>query len=69
VVDAKMQVGQLQALLVPLHLQIVGGPSENGVYSLGPASAPGDVENQVGALRAAPDVRFVEPVARGSDAP
>lgn len=69
VVDAKMQAGQLQALLVPLHLQIVGGPSENGVYSLGPASAPGDVGNQVSALRAASDVRFVEPVDRGSDAP
>ncbi|HEV3423858.1 MAG TPA: zf-HC2 domain-containing protein [Paraburkholderia sp.] len=69
VVDATMQAGQLQSLLVPLHLQIVGGPSENGVYSLGPASTPGDVERQVSALRAARGVRFVEPVAGGRDAP
>lgn len=66
VVDSTMQAGQLQSLLMPLHLQIVGGPSENGVYSLGPASTPGDVERQVSALRAARGVRFVEPVA-GSD--
>ena len=66
VVDPAMQAGQLQSLLVPLHLQIVGGPGENGVYSLGPASTPGDIERQVSALRAARGVRFVEPVA-GSD--
>lgn len=63
VVDPAMQAGQLQSLLVPLHLQIVGGPGENGVYSLGPASTPGDIERQVSALRAARGVRFVEPVA------
>lgn len=67
VLEPAMQVGQIQSLLVPLHLQIVAGPSENGVYSLGPASTPGDVERQVSALRAARGVRFVEPVA-GHDA-
>jgi anti-sigma factor RsiW len=69
VVDETMPAGRLQSLLVPLHLQVVGGPSDNGVYSLGPASAPGDVERQVNALRAAHGVRFVEPVGSGRDAP
>ncbi|SDI39347.1 zf-HC2 domain-containing protein [Paraburkholderia phenazinium] len=69
VVDATMPAGQLQALLVPLHLQIVGGPGENGVYSLAPVATPGDVERQVSALRTAQGVRFVEPVVKGGDAP
>ncbi|WP_338639637.1 hypothetical protein [Burkholderia pyrrocinia] len=30
-VDPSMTVGRLQSLLVPLHLEIVGGASENGV--------------------------------------
>ena len=71
VADPAMPVGRLQALLVPLHLQIVGGPSENGVYSLGPLVpvAPGDVARQLGVLRAAPGVRFAEPVGEGASGP
>jgi len=69
VVDATMPAGQLQSLLVPLHLQIVGGPGENGVYSLAPALVPGDIERQVNTLRAARGVRFVERVASSRDAP
>lgn len=65
VVDKSMSVGALQALLMPLHLQILGGPGESGVYSLGPTSARGKVADQVDALRAAPGVRFAEPVVQG----
>lgn len=68
VVDSAMSVSQLQTLLVPLHLQIVGGPGEMGVYSLAPIVAPGNVVRQVATLRAAPGVRFVEPVNEQSRA-
>lgn len=71
VVDESMRVGTLQSVLVPLHLQIVGGPSEHGVYSIGPSgpSGPegGDVEQQLSALRATPGVRFAEPVGGEHD--
>ena len=62
VADPAMPVGRLQALLAPLHLQIVGGPGENGVYSLAPTAGHADVAAQLSALRAAPQVRFAEPV-------
>ncbi|CAB3725390.1 zf-HC2 domain-containing protein [Paraburkholderia rhynchosiae] len=69
VADPAMPVGRLQALLVPLRLQIVGGPSENGVYSLAPVATPGDVAKQLAVLRAAPGVRFAEPVGEGAGGP
>lgn len=62
VADPAMPVGQLQALLLPLHLQIVAGPGENGVYSLAPTATHADLAAQLAALRAAADVRFAEPV-------
>jgi hypothetical protein len=67
VVDATMTAGKLQSLLLPLELQIVGGPNEDGVYLLHGVGGGRDVESAVTALRAAPGVRFVEPVgtARG----
>ncbi len=65
VVDPSMTVGKLQALLVPLHLQIVSGPNEDGVYSLGSLERGRSVESDVTALRAASGVRFVEPVGAG----
>lgn len=61
VVDPSMTASQLQALLVPLHLQIVAGPNEDGVYSLGVLGRGHDIEKDTAALRAAPGVRFVEP--------
>ncbi|MFL9860027.1 zf-HC2 domain-containing protein [Paraburkholderia madseniana] len=67
-VDPAMSVGQLQALLVPLHLQIVGGTGDNGVYSLAPVAAPGNLTGQRAVLRAARGVRFVEPVEEGNGA-
>jgi hypothetical protein len=70
VVDPATSVGQLQGLLAPLGLQIVAGPSDSGVYSLGSRAAESgrpalsaDIRRQIEALRAAPEVRFVEPVA------
>lgn len=62
VVDASMTAGELQALLVPRNLQIVGGPNEDGVYSLGALGQGHDIEKDVAALRATRGVRFVEPV-------
>ncbi|TAM85205.1 zf-HC2 domain-containing protein [bacterium] len=61
VVDPSMTAGKLQALLVALHLQIVAGPNEDGVYSLGVIGPGHDIEKDTAALRAAPGVRFVEP--------
>ncbi|RDV00422.1 zf-HC2 domain-containing protein [Trinickia dinghuensis] len=61
VVDPSMTAGKLQALLVSLKLQIVGGPNEDGVYSLGVLGRGHDIEKDIAALRAAPGVRFVEP--------
>lgn len=69
VADPAMPIGQLQGLLVPLHLQIVGGPSENGVYSLAPVVLPADVVKQLAALRAVPGIRFAEPVGEAAAAP
>lgn len=67
VVDATMSVGRLQALLTSLGLQIVGGPGANGIYSLAPAAGAGkaDLDKQIDTLRAAPGVRFAEPIEYG----
>lgn len=62
VVDPSMAVGKLQAVLVPLNLQIVGGPNEDGVYSLGALGRGHEVGKDIAALRAVAGVRFVEPV-------
>lgn len=69
VVDGAMTVGRLQELLASQQLQIVSGPGQNGVYSLAPIAAVGDVDAQVAALRAASGVRFAEPVADARSAP
>ncbi|KAE8753496.1 hypothetical protein FSO04_44890 [Paraburkholderia madseniana] len=63
VVDDAMTVGRLHALLESQQLEIVSGPGQNGVYSLAPVADAGDVSAQVAVLRAAPGVRFAEPVA------
>lgn len=64
VVDERMSVRELQALLVSLNLQIVAGPDANGVYSLAPLGATGSLDALAAALRAAPGVRFAEPIAQ-----
>lgn len=67
VLASDMRVGELQALLQANALQIVGGPSEAGVYSLAPLGNPADAATglpaQLARLRAMPGVRFAEPVA------
>ena len=66
VVDSRMTVGDLQALLVPLNLQIVAGPGEHGIYTIGPAGPGSDnPEQQIETLRAAHGVRFAEPITPG----
>lgn len=69
VVDSNVTVGQLQTLLVSLDLQIVGGPSKMGVYSLAPVHGHGNVSEQIAALRAATGVRFAEPVGGADNSP
>ncbi len=64
VVDEQMSVRDLQALLVSLKLQIVAGPDANGVYSLAPVGATASLDATAAALRAAPGVRFAEPIAQ-----
>jgi hypothetical protein len=64
VIDPSMPSGKLQSLLALSHLQILGGPSDSGVYSLGPTSASADVAKQLDTLRTASGVRFAEPVQR-----
>lgn len=67
VVDDTMPIGRLQALLTSLGLQIVGGPGANGIYSLAPAAGAGtaNLDRQIDTLRAAPGVRFAEPIEYG----
>ena len=58
-----LSLGELEDLLGRTRLQIVGGPSEAGVYSLAPlpgAAAP--MQPMLAQLRSHPGVRFAEPV-------
>jgi anti-sigma factor RsiW len=57
-----LSLGQLQTLLAQSQLQIVGGPSEAGVYSLAPRTAAADTGVALARLRADPGVRFAEPL-------
>lgn len=64
VLAPELSLSELQSLLGASHLQIVGGPSEAGVYDLAPRSPREDLGTAValGQLRAHPGVRFAEPV-------
>jgi hypothetical protein len=61
-------LAEFQQLLEQSHLQIVGGPSEAGVYSLAPVAPAKEAMNKdatartLAQLRAHPAVRFAEPV-------
>jgi hypothetical protein len=57
-----LTLGQVQTLLTQSQLQIVGGPSEAGVYSLAPRTAAADTGAALARLRADPGVRFAEPL-------
>jgi hypothetical protein len=56
-------IGDLQALLVGHGLVIVSGPTEAGVFTLGPAAAqpPRDLDALAAELRRSPAVAFAEP--------
>jgi hypothetical protein len=62
---------QMQSLLAAAHLQVVSGPSEAGVWSLGPAAEPSQAATATALrqLRADPSVRFAEPIAASPPEP
>jgi hypothetical protein len=64
VLAPELSLAQLQDLLGESHLQIVGGPSEAGVYSLAPRSLREDLGTPavLAQLRRHAGVRFAEPV-------
>ena len=62
VLAPELRLGEMQVLLERSRLQIVGGPSDAGVYSLAPLSSGGDTQAALALLRAHPGVRFAEPV-------
>ncbi len=69
VLDPALSVGELQAMLAELRLQIVAGPSAAGVYSLAPealASSAGTAQT-VSKLRSRTGVRFAEPTDGGTE--
>jgi hypothetical protein len=55
----------MQTLLNGAGLQIVAGPSEAGVFSLGlrPSYQPVSRQAALAFLRSSPQVRFAEPIA------
>jgi anti-sigma factor RsiW len=57
-----MTLGELQALLERAHLQIAGGPSADGVYTLALESPKDDAKQALLTLRAHPGARFAEPL-------
>ena len=71
VLAPELSLGELQALLGRSRLQIVGGPSEAGVYTLAPLSARAEDDPQaaLAVLRSHPGVRFAEPVDSAPRAP
>ncbi|MDG0025442.1 hypothetical protein [Trinickia sp. Y13] len=69
VVDERMSVHDLQTLLISRNLQIVAGPDASGIYSLAPLGATASLDAVAAALRAAPGVRFAEPVAQAPSGP
>ncbi len=69
VVDERMSVRDLQTLLISRDLQIVAGPDASGIYSLAPLGATASLDAVAAALRAAPGVRFAEPVAQAPSGP
>jgi hypothetical protein len=69
VLDPALSLGDLQAMLAELRLQIVAGPSAAGVFSLAPeANAPSASTAQtVSKLRSRTGVRFAEPTDGGTE--
>jgi anti-sigma factor RsiW len=57
---SSLTLGDLHMLLAQAHLQIVAGPSSDGVYSLALQSSADDVNQALLAVRAHPAARFAE---------
>ena len=65
VLAPELSIGAMQQVLRRTQLQIVSGPTEAGVYTLGAvsgAAARPDLPVLLAQLRAQPGVRFAEPV-------
>lgn len=71
VLDPALSLGDLQAMLAELRLQIVGGPSSAGVFSLAPEAGATSVTTAqtVSMLRSRAGVRFAEPTHGGTERP
>ena len=69
VLDPALSVGELQAMLAELRLQIVAGPSAAGVYSLAPeaGASSASTAQTVSKLRSRTGVRFAEPTDGGTE--
>jgi Putative zinc-finger len=69
VLDPALSLGDLQAMLAKLRLQIVGGPSSAGVFSLAPEAGATSVTTAqtVSMLRSRAGVRFAEPTHGGTE--
>lgn len=59
-----MRLGELQALLASLELQVVAGPNAVGAYALAPLSVRLPLDKQLALLRAVPGMRLVEPIQK-----
>jgi predicted anti-sigma-YlaC factor YlaD len=59
-----MSLGELSTILANAHLQVVSGPSDADVWSLGPAgeSTRSATDAAVRTLRSSSNVRFAEPI-------
>ena len=61
-----LRLHDLQDLLSHSQLQIVGGPTEAGVYTLSMTGSHRSVESTLADLRARASVRFAEPIGSGA---
>ncbi|OAX61508.1 anti-sigma factor [Xanthomonas graminis] len=63
--DARMTLGDWDAVLHKLQLRVVAGPNGAGAYTVVPvqAGAPAQPQRSVQQLRATPGIRLAEPIA------
>jgi anti-sigma factor RsiW len=62
VFSPQLRLGELQALLSTSRLNVVGGPTEAGVYTLALEDLNGSVDAALTSLRDNASVRFAEPI-------
>ncbi len=63
--DARMTLGDWDAVLHKLHLRVVAGPNGAGAYTVVPvqAGAPAQPQRSVQQLHATPGIRLAEPIS------